>query len=143
MIADLFHGDLEPRNEASGCWYDIFAENFAGRPALFLDRDGVMVEDTHYLGRPQDVRMIAGAADAIARCNRLGILMVLVSNQSGIARRLYDWKGFQAVQAAADCRAGRAREPGSTPSLPARAPRRRPRSVQHCRSSLAQAKPGK
>jgi D-glycero-D-manno-heptose 1,7-bisphosphate phosphatase len=100
MIADLFHGDLEPRNEASGCWYDIFAENFAGRPALFLDRDGVMVEDTHYLGRPQDVRMIAGAADAIARCNRLGIPMVLVSNQSGIARRLYDWKGFQAVQAA-------------------------------------------
>ena len=59
-----------------------------------------MVEDTHYLGRPQDVRMIAGAADAIARCNRLGIPMVLVSNQSGIARRLYDWKGFQAVQAA-------------------------------------------
>jgi D-glycero-D-manno-heptose 1,7-bisphosphate phosphatase len=108
MIGELFHGDLEPRSEASGCWYDIFAENFAGRLALFLDRDGVIVEDTHYLGRPQDVRMIAGAADAIARCNRLGIPVVLVSNQSGIARRLYDWQGFQAVQAALTAELARA-----------------------------------
>jgi D-glycero-D-manno-heptose 1,7-bisphosphate phosphatase len=46
------------------------------------------------------VHMIAGAADAIARCNGLGIPVVLVSNQSGIARGLYDWTGFAAVQAA-------------------------------------------
>ena len=44
--------------------------------------------------------MLAGAAAAIAQCNRLGIPVVLVSNQSGIARGLYDWKGFAAVQAA-------------------------------------------
>jgi D-glycero-D-manno-heptose 1,7-bisphosphate phosphatase len=100
MIADSSDQDLEPHSEASGLWCEVFAGNFADRPALFLDRDGVIVEDTHYLGRPQDVRMIAGAADAIARCNGLGIPVVLVSNQSGIARRLYDWKGFQAVQAA-------------------------------------------
>jgi D-glycero-D-manno-heptose 1,7-bisphosphate phosphatase len=100
MISDSPYQDLGPRSEASGLWYEVFAGNFAGRPALFLDRDGVIVEDTHYLGRPQDVRMIAGAADGIARCNRLGIPVVLVSNQSGIARRLYDWQGFQAVQAA-------------------------------------------
>ena len=42
--------------------------------------------------------MLAGAADAIARCNRLGIPVVLVSNQSGIARGFYDWSGFVAVQ---------------------------------------------
>ena len=59
-----------------------------GRPALFLDRDGVIVEDTQYLGRAQDVRMLAGAGEAIARCNTLGIPVVLVSNQSGIARGL-------------------------------------------------------
>ena len=92
--------DLGPHSAASGLWYEVFAGNFAGRPALFLDRDGVIVEDTHYLGRPQDMRMIAGAADAVARCNRDRIPVVLVSNQSGIARGLYDWKGFQAVQAA-------------------------------------------
>ncbi len=44
--------------------------------------------------------MLPGAADAIARCNALRIPVVLVSNQSGIARRYYDWDGFHAVQAA-------------------------------------------
>jgi D-glycero-D-manno-heptose 1,7-bisphosphate phosphatase len=92
--------DLEPQSGASGLWYEILAGDFAGRPALFLDRDGVIVEDTHYLGRAEDMVMIAGAADAVARCNGLGIPVVLVSNQSGIARGLYDWTGFAAVQAA-------------------------------------------
>jgi D-glycero-D-manno-heptose 1,7-bisphosphate phosphatase len=85
---------------ADGLWCEIAAGDFAGRPALFLDRDGVIVEDTQYLGRAQDVRMLAGAGEAIARCNTLGIPVIVVSNQSGIARGLYDWRGFAAVQAA-------------------------------------------
>ena len=44
--------------------------------------------------------MLASAGEAIARCNQLGIPVIVVSNQSGIARGLYDWKGFAAVQAA-------------------------------------------
>lgn len=84
----------------SGLWHEISAGNFTGRPALFLDRDGVIVEDTRYLGRAENVRVLAGAAEAIARSNSLGIPVVLVSNQSGIARRYYDWQGFHAVQAA-------------------------------------------
>jgi D-glycero-D-manno-heptose 1,7-bisphosphate phosphatase len=83
-----------------GLWCDIGGGRFAGRPALFLDRDGVVVEDTDYLGSAAEVRMIPGAADAIARCNRLGIPVVLVTNQSGIGRGKYDWEGFRAVQAA-------------------------------------------
>lgn len=101
--------DAEPRSEASGLWHEVSAGNFTGRPALFLDRDGVIIEDTHYLGRPEDVRMMAGAAAAIARCNGRQIPVVLVSNQSGIARGFYDWTGFHAVQAmlaAALARAG-------------------------------------
>ena len=85
---------------ADGLWCDIAVGDFAGRPALFLDRDGVIVEDTHYLGRAADVRMLAGASEAIARCNRLGIPVVVISNQSGIARGLYDWTDFVAVQTA-------------------------------------------
>jgi len=100
MMSGSRYQDIAPNSEAGGVWHEVFAANVAGRPALFLDRDGVIVEDTHYLGRPQDMRMIAGAADAIARCNRHGVPVVLVSNQSGIARGLYDWNGFQAVQAA-------------------------------------------
>jgi len=100
MMADLSQPQLGPRNAASGLWYEIFAGDFENRPALFLDRDGVILKDTHYLGRSEDMRALAGAADAIARCNRLGIPVVLVSNQSGIARGFYDWEGFHAVQAA-------------------------------------------
>jgi D-glycero-D-manno-heptose 1,7-bisphosphate phosphatase len=85
---------------ADGLWSEIAAGDFAGRPALFLDRDGVIVEDTHFLDRAQDVRMLAGASEAIARCNTLGIPVIVVSNQSGIARGLYDWSGFAAVQRA-------------------------------------------
>ena len=89
-----------PIDADGGLWCEISAGDFAARPALFLDRDGVIVEDTHYLGRPEDIRMLPGAAEAIAQCNRLRIPLVLVSNQSGIARGLYDWEGFCAVQAA-------------------------------------------
>ena len=99
MTARSQHLEPEPRG-ADGLWSEIAAGDFAGRPALFLDRDGVIVEDTQYLGRAQDVRMLAGAGEAIARCNTRGIPVVLVSNQSGIARGLYDWSGFAAVQAA-------------------------------------------
>ena len=44
--------------------------------------------------------MMEGAASAIARCNALNIPVVLVTNQSGIARGYYNWDGFRAVQAA-------------------------------------------
>ena len=100
MTARSQHFKPEPSGAADGLWSEIAAGDFAGRPALFLDRDGVIVEDTHYLGHAKDVQMRAGAGEAIARCNKLGIPLIVVSNQSGIARGLYDWSGFAAVQAA-------------------------------------------
>jgi D-glycero-D-manno-heptose 1,7-bisphosphate phosphatase len=83
-----------------GLWCEFGDRDFAARPALFLDRDGVIITDTNYLARPQDLRMIEGAAAAIARCNSCGIPVVVVTNQSGIARRYYGWDDFRAVQAA-------------------------------------------
>jgi D-glycero-D-manno-heptose 1,7-bisphosphate phosphatase len=83
-----------------GLWCEITGEDHSGRSAIFLDRDGVIVEDVDYLGHPRDLRMVAGAARAIARCNRLHIPVVLVSNQSGIGRGFYNWSDFEAVQAA-------------------------------------------
>ena len=105
MIDDA---QLSTGQAASGLWCEIVAGDFNNRPALFLDRDGIIVEDAHYLGRPEDLRMLSGAAAAVARCNRLEIPVVLVSNQSGIARRLYDWQGFHAVQAALSAALGNA-----------------------------------
>jgi D-glycero-D-manno-heptose 1,7-bisphosphate phosphatase len=83
-----------------GLWCEIGKADWGQRPALFLDRDGVIVADTAYLGRAEDLRMIDGVASAIARCNALGIPVVVVTNQSGIARGYYDWDGFRAVQTA-------------------------------------------
>jgi D-glycero-D-manno-heptose 1,7-bisphosphate phosphatase len=84
----------------AGLWCQIERATARNQAALFLDRDGVVVADTRYLGRPEDLRMMEGAAPAIARCNALNIPVVLVTNQSGIARGYYDWDGFRAVQAA-------------------------------------------
>lgn len=83
-----------------GCWFEVFrpAGPRGRRPGLFLDRDGVVVEEPGYLGRAEDVVMIAGAATAIARFNRLEIPVVLVTNQAGVARGYYGWDGFQDVQ---------------------------------------------
>ena len=52
-----------------------------GRPALFLDRDGVLVEEVGYLHRPEDVRLIPGTARAVALANRHGRAVVVVTNQ--------------------------------------------------------------
>jgi D-glycero-D-manno-heptose 1,7-bisphosphate phosphatase len=82
-----------------GCWCDVRG-TFDHKAALFLDRDGVIVEETHFLCRAEDVRLIAGAAAVIAACNRAGVPVVVVTNQSGIGRGLYDWQAFAAVQAA-------------------------------------------
>ncbi len=73
---------------------------FDGQPALFLDRDGVVVEEIGYLSRPEDVALEAGAADAIAAFNRAGVPVVLVTNQSGVGRGYFAWPAFEAVQAA-------------------------------------------
>ncbi len=71
---------------------------FRGRAALFLDRDGVIVEEVGYLHRPEDVRLVPGAAAAIAAANRAGVPVVVISNQSGIGRGHYGWPAFQGTQ---------------------------------------------
>lgn len=69
------------------------------RPAVFLDRDGTINVDTHYLRRPEDVQLIPGAAEAIARLNAAGVPVIVVSNQSGIGRGLLTHVEYEAVRA--------------------------------------------
>ena len=70
----------------------------ARRPAVFLDRDGTIIEDRHYLSDPGGVRLLPGAAQAIARLNRAGLLVVLVTNQSGVGRGYFSEAEFLTVQ---------------------------------------------
>ncbi|MGH7513087.1 MAG: D-glycero-alpha-D-manno-heptose-1,7-bisphosphate 7-phosphatase [Gemmatimonadales bacterium] len=60
----------------------------SGRPAVFLDRDGTLIEDRHYLRDSDQVALLPGAATAVRRLARAGLPVVVVSNQSGIARGL-------------------------------------------------------
>ncbi len=55
-------------------------------PAVFLDRDGVLIVDSGYPHRDEDLVLIPGAAEAVRRLNTLGYLVVIVTNQSGVAR---------------------------------------------------------
>ena len=61
----------------------------APKPALFLDRDGVLNEDQGYVHRWEDFRWIPGAREAVAAFNRAGWLVIVVTNQSGVGRGYY------------------------------------------------------
>lgn len=77
----------------------LTATDFLGKPCLFLDRDGVLVEETHYLHRVEDVAMISDTAVGIAQANAAGVAVVMITNQAGIGRGYYDWQQFKRVQA--------------------------------------------
>jgi D-glycero-D-manno-heptose 1,7-bisphosphate phosphatase len=68
------------------------------RPALFLDRDGTINIDTTHVSRPDTVRLIPGAAAAIARVNAAGLPVIVVSNQSGIGRGLFTIEEYEQVR---------------------------------------------
>ncbi|HSA56349.1 MAG TPA: HAD-IIIA family hydrolase [Gemmatimonadaceae bacterium] len=56
-----------------------------GRRAAFLDRDGTLIEDAHYLADADAVRLLPGAAAAVRELNAAGVLAIVITNQSGIA----------------------------------------------------------
>ena len=67
------------------------------RPAIFLDRDGVVIEDIHYLASPSQVRFVPGSADAIAALNRAGWPVVIVTNQAGVGHGLFTLEAVHSV----------------------------------------------
>jgi D-glycero-D-manno-heptose 1,7-bisphosphate phosphatase len=68
------------------------------RPAVFLDRDGTLNVEVNYLYRVADLVIIPGTAQAIQRLNAAGYIVVVVSNQAGIARGYYDEQALQVLQ---------------------------------------------
>jgi D-glycero-D-manno-heptose 1,7-bisphosphate phosphatase len=66
-------------------------------PALFLDRDGVVIEDRHHLCDPKAVVLCSGAQALLQEAKQAGLPVVLITNQSGIARGYFDWEAYEQV----------------------------------------------
>jgi len=84
-----------------GLWVQIIGPHGpakANKPALFLDRDGTIIEDVGFLSQPAGLRLIEGTARTIHAANQAGIPVVIVTNQSGVGRGLFGWQAFAAVQ---------------------------------------------
>ena len=67
------------------------------RKALFLDRDGTLIYDKHYLSNPDEVEVIPAAGQALAQALKLGYRLFLFSNQSGVGR------GYFSIEAVHAC----------------------------------------
>ena len=65
------------------------ARSSAFERAVFLDRDGTIIEEVGYLDRPERVELFPWTIDAVRVLNRAGLAVVLVSNQSGVARGFF------------------------------------------------------
>lgn len=74
----------------------------SGNRAAFLDRDGTVIEDVSYIARPDQVRLRPHAAEAIAMLNASDVRVIVITNQSGIARGLFTTADYEAVRERVD-----------------------------------------
>jgi D-glycero-D-manno-heptose 1,7-bisphosphate phosphatase len=68
-------------------------------PAVFLDRDGTLMEEVGYCSDARDVRVYPGVSEALARLKQAGWKAFLITNQSGIGRGYFTEEQYQAVHA--------------------------------------------
>lgn len=69
------------------------------RPAIFLDRDGTLIEEVNFLSRVEDLRLFPFTADAVKLLKDSGYLVIVVTNQSGIGREIYTVDDMHAIHA--------------------------------------------
>jgi len=69
------------------------------RPAVFLDKDGTLIVDVPYNADPQRIQLQPGAAEAVQRLHQAGFVLVVISNQSGVARGYFEEAALGAVAA--------------------------------------------
>ncbi|MEZ2348382.1 D-glycero-alpha-D-manno-heptose-1,7-bisphosphate 7-phosphatase [Terriglobus sp. RCC_193] len=67
------------------------------RPALFLDRDGVINEEVHYLWKPEDCHIVPGIIPLLQTAHALGFATIVITNQAGIGRGMYTEADFHVL----------------------------------------------
>lgn len=77
----------------------VSAESRAPRPAVFVDRDGTLMDEVDYCKDPSRVRVIPGAASVLEKLRTDGWLAILITNQSGIGRGIITMAEYHAVHA--------------------------------------------
>ena len=90
--------DKSTKLHPSGVFFETSTEP-DGRetPGLFLDRDGVLIEDRDYVGDPEDVHLVPGVAGVLRAFRNAGWRTIVITNQSGIGRGYFGWDAFRAV----------------------------------------------
>jgi D-glycero-D-manno-heptose 1,7-bisphosphate phosphatase len=71
----------------------------ASRKAVFLDRDGTIIEEVNFLSEPDQVKLFTGTFDALRKLREEGFLVIVVTNQSGVGRGLFSEENVHAVHA--------------------------------------------
>ena len=71
----------------------------ASSPAVFVDRDGTIMEDRDYCSNPSEVKLFPGASEALRRLKSNGFQLIVITNQSGIGRGLFTLDQYRAIEA--------------------------------------------
>ena len=68
-------------------------------PAVFVDRDGTIIEDRDYCSDPNDVNIFSGVLEALRSLKSKGFKLIIITNQSGIGRGMFTLEQYRAVEA--------------------------------------------
>ncbi|MBE9562811.1 MAG: HAD-IIIA family hydrolase, partial [Proteobacteria bacterium] len=102
-VWDGYHSDvgtyktyLKAQRDAVELDIDKFNQ---GRPAIFLDRDGTLIESVHYLSQPEQVQLVPGGGEAIKQLREAGFACILITNQSPIGQGIITEEDLTAIHA--------------------------------------------
>ncbi len=69
----------------------------SGKPAVFVDRDGTLIEEVNFLSRVEDLKIFPFTRRALEMLREAGFMVIVVTNQSGIGRNIYDVEAMKAI----------------------------------------------
>ena len=97
ISVEMVHAAAMRQLRMGGFTAPALGRSDAKAPVVYLDRDGTLNFDPGYLNQPEQLRLLPGAGQAVARLNRAGFKTVVLSNQSGLARGLITQSQLEAI----------------------------------------------